>query len=40
MHRESVYKLWAGINRPDLGYRHFPIVTLIEALAQFLHKSR
>ena len=32
MHRKCVYKLWASINRPDLSYRHFPIVTLIEAL--------
>ena len=35
MHRECVYKLWASINRPDLSYRHFPIVTLIEALGHF-----
>ena len=32
MHRECVYKLWASINRPDLSYRRFPVVTLIEAL--------
>ena len=35
MHRECVYKLWASINRPDLSYRCFPIVTLIEALGHF-----
>ena len=29
MHGECVYKLWASINRPDLGYGHFPIMTLI-----------
>ena len=32
MHRECVYKLWASINRPDLSYRRFPVMTLIEAL--------
>ena len=32
MHRECVYKLWASINRPDLSYSCFPMVTLIEAL--------
>ena len=31
MHRECVYKLWASINRPDLSYRRFPVMTLIEA---------
>ena len=35
MHIECVYKLWASINRPDLHYRPFPIVTLIEALGHF-----
>ena len=35
MHRECVYKLWASINRPNLSYRRFPIVTLIEALGHF-----
>ena len=35
MHIECVYKLWASINRPDLSYRRFPIVTLIEALGHF-----
>ena len=35
MHRECVYKLWASINRPDLSYRRFPIVRLIEALGHF-----
>ena len=35
MHRECVYKLWASINRPDLSYTRFPIVTLIEALGHF-----
>ena len=35
MHRECVYKLWASINRPDLSYRCFPVVTLIEALGYF-----
>ena len=34
IHRKSVYKLWASINRPDLSYRRFPVVTLIEALGQ------
>ena len=29
MHGECVYKLWASINWPDLGYGLFPIVTLI-----------
>ena len=33
LHRECVYKLWACINRPDLSYRRFHIVTLIEAKA-------
>ena len=32
MHKECVYKLWASINRPDLSYRRFPMVTLIKAL--------
>ena len=32
MHIECVYKLWASINRPDLSYRRFPVMTLIEAL--------
>ena len=27
-----MYKLWPSINRPDLSYRCFPMVTLIEAL--------
>ena len=35
MDRECVYKLWASINRPDLSYRRFPVVTLIEALGHF-----
>ena len=35
MHRECVYKLWASINRPDLSYRCFPVVTLLEALGHF-----
>ena len=35
MHRECVYKLWASINRSDLSYRRFPVVTLIEALGHF-----
>ena len=35
MHRECVYKLWVSINRPDLSYRYFPVVTLIEALGHF-----
>ena len=35
MHRECVYKLWVSINRPDLSYSHFPVVTLIEALGHF-----
>ena len=35
MHREFVYKLWASINRPDLSYRCFHIVTLTEALGHF-----
>ena len=35
MHREFVYKLWASINRPDLSYRCFHIVTLTEASAHF-----
>ena len=35
MHRECVYKLWASINRPDLSYRRFPVMTLIEALGHF-----
>ena len=35
MHRECVYKLWASINRLDLSYRCFPMVTLIEALGHF-----
>ena len=39
MHRECVYKLWASIKRPDLSYRHFPIVTLIQALGH-LSKSK
>ena len=28
-------EIWASINRPDLSYRRFPIVTLIEALGHF-----
>ena len=36
MHRECVYKLWVSINRPDLSYQHFPVVTLIEAQGHFL----
>ena len=32
IHRKCVYKLWASISRPDLSYRRFPFVTLIEAL--------
>ena len=39
MHRECVYKLWASINRPDLSYRRFPIVTLIEASRTLSHKQ-
>ena len=35
MHREYVYKLWVSINRPDLSYSHFPVVTLIEAQLHF-----
>ena len=35
MHGECVYKLWASINRPDLSYRRFPVMTLIEALGHF-----
>ena len=35
MHRECLYKLWASIKRPDLSYRRFPIMTLIEALGHF-----
>ena len=29
VHGDCVYILWASINRPDLGYGHFSIVTLI-----------
>ena len=39
IHRECVYKLWASINRPDLSYRSFDMVTLILALVHF-HKLR
>ena len=35
MHIECVYKLWAIINRTDLSYRPFNIMTLIEALGHF-----
>ena len=33
MHRECVCKLWASINRQDLSYRRFHIVTLRDAKA-------
>ena len=30
-----MYKLWASINRLDLSYYRFPVMTLIEALRHF-----
>ena len=30
-----MYKLWASINRPDLSYYRFQVMTLIEALGHF-----
>ena len=35
MHKECVYKLWASINSPDLIYRCFPMVILINSLGHF-----
>ena len=35
MYGECVYKLWASINKPDMSYRCFPVMTSIEDLGHF-----